>query len=100
MIEDQPGRGESEEAEVIRERSLKEHEHSGRETTGEAEEAEEAEVTGTEDKLEEKQPERGSDRRKEQPGRGSDQKEEQPGRGESGEAEVIREKDKNKQKQD
>lgn len=77
MIENQPGRGESEEAEVIRERSLKEHGHSGDEMAGKAE------ITENEDRLEEKQPERGSDRKKEQPGRGSDKKEEQPGRGET-----------------
>lgn len=36
MIEDQPGRGESEEAGVIREKRLKEHEHPGREIPEEA----------------------------------------------------------------
>ena len=63
MIEEQPGRGESEEAGVIRERSLKEHEPSGGEIEGKTE------VTEKEDELEEKQPERGSNRREEQPGR-------------------------------
>lgn len=84
MIEDQPGRGESEEAGAIRERSLKEQENPGQKVS------DETEVTEKENELKDEPPKRGSDRKKEQPGRGSDTIEDQPGRGESEEAEVQR----------
>lgn len=73
MIEDQPGRGESEEAGVIRERSIREQTHSGYGISEKTEVPEEKE-----NEPEEKPPERGSDRNKEQPGRGSDTIEGQP----------------------
>lgn len=57
MIEDQPGRGESEEAGAIRERSLKEQDQPGQKVS------DEAEVTKKENELKDEPPERGSDRK-------------------------------------
>lgn len=84
MIEDKPGRGESEEAGIIRDKNLKEQDHSGQKILGETE------VTENENELEEKPPERGSDRKKEHPGRENDMIEDQPGRGEFEGSEVQR----------